>query len=77
MLFTEELSRKRYASRVVHSLIPPQHVFDLAEVLSSRMLELTEGRMWIGAHVRRGDCKHPSSHRYLSGPALTLSISIL
>jgi hypothetical protein len=59
MLFTEEPSRKRYASKVVHSLIPPQPVFDLAEVLSSRMLELTEGRMWMGAHIRRGDCKYP------------------
>jgi hypothetical protein len=59
MLFTEEPSRKIYASKVVHSLIPQQPVFDLAEVLSSRMLELTEGRMWMGAHIRRGDCKCP------------------
>ncbi|KAI9450405.1 hypothetical protein BJY52DRAFT_1227242 [Lactarius psammicola] len=55
MRFTEELGRSRYASTVVHSLVPPQKVFDLAEVLSSRMRLRTEGRMWMGAHMRRGD----------------------
>ncbi|KAH9021768.1 hypothetical protein EDB84DRAFT_1565207 [Lactarius hengduanensis] len=55
MFFTEDLRRKRFANTVVHSLIPPQKVFDLAEVLSSRMRQRTEGRMWMGAHMRRGD----------------------
>jgi len=55
MRFTEELSRKRYASKVVHSFIPSQSVFDLASVLSSRMRLRTEGRMWMGTHMRRGD----------------------
>jgi hypothetical protein len=56
MVVTEEIARKRYASRVVHSLIPPQKVFDLAEVLSSRMRLRTDGRLWMGAHMRRTDC---------------------
>jgi len=60
MRFTEELSRKRFASMAVHSLIPPQKVIDFAEVLSSRMRRLTEGRAWMGAHMRRGDCTFPS-----------------
>ncbi|KAI9439095.1 hypothetical protein H4582DRAFT_2056936 [Lactarius indigo] len=30
-------------------------LFDLAEVLSSRMRQLTGGRMWMGAHMRRGN----------------------
>ncbi|KAH9058115.1 hypothetical protein EDB87DRAFT_952861 [Lactarius vividus] len=55
MRFTEEQGRNRYANTVVHSLIPPQKIFDLAEVLSSRMLQRTEGRSWMGAHMRRGD----------------------
>ncbi|KAH9058099.1 hypothetical protein EDB87DRAFT_1564371 [Lactarius vividus] len=55
MFFTEDLRRKRYASAVVHSLVPPQKVLDLAEVLSSHMRQRTEGRMWMGAHMRRGD----------------------
>ncbi|KAH8993725.1 hypothetical protein EDB92DRAFT_376405 [Lactarius akahatsu] len=55
MMFTEDLQRKRFASSVVHSLIPPQKVLDLAEVLSLRMRQRTGGRMWMGAHMRRGD----------------------
>ena len=58
MRFTGHLARNRYASMVLYTLIPPQKVFDLAEVLASRMRVLTEGRMWMGAHMRRGDCKH-------------------
>jgi hypothetical protein len=57
MRFTGELARNRYAGTVVHTLIPPQKVFDLAEVLASRMRLLTEDRLWMGAHMRRGDCK--------------------
>lgn len=59
MRFTEEPSRKRFASKVVHALIPPQNIFDLAEVLSSRMRLRTDGRMWMGTHMRRGDCEYP------------------
>ncbi|KAH9065732.1 hypothetical protein EDB87DRAFT_1592884, partial [Lactarius vividus] len=55
MRFTGALARNRYANTVVHSLIPPQKVFDLAEVLASRMRLLTEDRLWMGAHMRRGD----------------------
>ncbi|KAH9051188.1 hypothetical protein EDB83DRAFT_2226273, partial [Lactarius deliciosus] len=70
MRFTEELGRNRYAGTVVHSLIPPQKIFDLAEVLSSRMRQRTEGRSWMGAHMRRGDFqrigwvmeKNPEAH---------------
>jgi len=55
MRFTEELARNQYANMVLHTLIPPQKVYDLAEVLASRMLLITEGRQWMGAHMRRGD----------------------
>ncbi|KAH9173215.1 hypothetical protein EDB89DRAFT_2068974 [Lactarius sanguifluus] len=55
MRFTGALERRRYAGTVAHALIPSQEVFDLAEVLSSRMRQRTGGRMWMGAHMRRGD----------------------
>jgi hypothetical protein len=58
MRFTEELARNRFASTVLHSLIPPQKTIDLAEALSFRMLLRTEGRLWMGAHMRRGDCEY-------------------
>ena len=60
MRFTEELARNQYANMVVHTLKPPQKVYDLAEVLASRMRLITEGRQWMGAHMRRGDCTSPS-----------------
>jgi|HubBroStandDraft_3_1064219.scaffolds.fasta_scaffold1044293_1 hypothetical protein len=74
MRFTEDLSRKRFTSKVVHSFIPPQKVFDLAKVLSSRMRLLTEGRMWMAAHMRRGDCKYLFCTRTQAERMLTLSI---
>jgi len=55
MRFTEAQSRNQYASMVVHTLIPPQKIYDLAEVLASRMRLITKGRQWMGAHMRRGD----------------------
>jgi len=73
MRFTEELSRERFASTVVHSFIPPQKVIDFAEVLSSRMRVLTEGRSWMGAHMRRGDCTFPPH----ASSGLTLTFSIM
>jgi hypothetical protein len=59
MRFTEDISRKRYVSTAVHSLIPPQNLLDLAEVLSARMRLRTDGRLWRGAHIRRRDCTLP------------------
>ncbi|KAH9021838.1 hypothetical protein EDB85DRAFT_1835765, partial [Lactarius pseudohatsudake] len=46
----------RYVGTVIHSLIQQQKVFDLAEVLSSRMRQRTGGRMWMrrGNFVRMG-----------------------
>jgi hypothetical protein len=45
---------------------PATEVLDLAEVLSSRMRLRTEGRMWMGAHMRRTDCKYHQSEQPLS-----------
>ena len=59
---TEELSRKKFASTVVHSIISTQNIFALAEVVASRMRQLSEGRLWMGAHIRRGDCTYTGIH---------------
>ncbi|KAI9509096.1 hypothetical protein F5148DRAFT_1148555 [Russula earlei] len=55
MRFTEEHSRAKYASMVVHSLGSPPKVTALAKVLAARMREMNGGRLWMGAHMRRGD----------------------
>jgi hypothetical protein len=57
MRFTGPRARANYASMVVYGIVPPLWVFDLGEILASRMSEVTEGRLWMGAHMRRGDCK--------------------
>ena len=74
MRFTEAPARNRYATMVVHSLIPPQMVFDLAEALAARMRLITEDRLWMGAHMRRGDCKYLFFPQSREQAALTLSI---
>jgi len=60
MRFTQESSRVRFANMVVHSLVFPPEVFALADVLAARMRELNGGRLWMGAHMRRGDCEYLS-----------------
>lgn len=32
-------------------------MIELADELSNRMIEKAGGRMWMGAHMRRGDCQ--------------------
>ena len=44
MRFTEQRARNQYANMVVHTLIPPQEVYDLAADLASRMRQLTNNR---------------------------------
>ncbi|KAI9512605.1 hypothetical protein F5148DRAFT_1373098 [Russula earlei] len=51
----KEPSRAKYASMVVHSLDSPPKVIALAKVLAARMREMNGGRLWMGAHMRRGD----------------------
>jgi hypothetical protein len=57
MRFTTGSARDRFASTVIHSNVPPKPILDLGEVLAARMRELTDGRLWMGAHMRRGDCE--------------------
>jgi hypothetical protein len=65
MRFSEEPSRTRFATMVVHSFIFTPKILGLAEVIAGRMRELNGGRLWMGAHMRRGDCE------YISSPPLT------
>lgn len=68
MRFTEQRARNQYANMVVHTLIPPQKVYDLAAVLASRMRQLTQNRQWMGAHMRRGDCTYHQFHHPAEKP---------
>jgi hypothetical protein len=57
MRFTGPRGRANYASMVVFGIISPPWVFELGEILAARMSDVTEGRLWMGAHMRRGDCE--------------------
>jgi hypothetical protein len=57
MRFTEDRARFRYASMAVYAFIQPQPILALAGTLSARMGQLNGGRLWMGAHIRRGDCE--------------------
>jgi len=63
MHFTTVLARARFASSVVHYNIPPKAILELGEVLAGRMRELNDNRLWMGAHMRRGDCELCCSYR--------------
>jgi hypothetical protein len=56
MRFTEVSGRTKYASLVLHDVRFPSKVFALADGLAARMRKMNGGRLWMGAHMRRGDC---------------------
>ena len=56
MRFTEDRARSKYASMIVHAFVQPQAILALGEILAVRMRQLNGGRLWMGAHIRRGDC---------------------
>jgi hypothetical protein len=57
MRFTEDRARLEYAGMAVHSILQPQPILALGEILAGRMRQLNGGRLWMGAHIRRGDCE--------------------
>ena len=57
MRFTDERARARYASMIVDAFVQPQQILALGEILAGRMRKLNGGRLWMGAHMRRGDCE--------------------
>ena len=63
MRFTTVTAHARFASSVLHYNIPPKPILELGEVLAGRMRELNDNRLWMGAHMRRGDCECCYSYR--------------
>ncbi|KAG1803473.1 uncharacterized protein BJ212DRAFT_1486964 [Suillus subaureus] len=53
--FTTLESRERYTQAVLYDFRLTDNVIELADQLSNRMVEKVGGRMWMGAHMRRGD----------------------
>jgi hypothetical protein len=42
---------------VVHHVVPIDKVYELARKLGLRMSAINNGRQWMAAHLRRGDCR--------------------
>ncbi|KAH7882514.1 hypothetical protein F5I97DRAFT_1816606 [Phlebopus sp. FC_14] len=53
--FTSEASRTRYTETVLYDMRLTDNVLELAEVVKNRLLALNGGRLWMAAHMRRGD----------------------
>jgi hypothetical protein len=50
-------ARDDFARLVLYDMQPAQKVLELADLFAHRMIELNGGTLWMGAHMRRGDCK--------------------
>ncbi|KAG1735593.1 uncharacterized protein EDB91DRAFT_1056235 [Suillus paluster] len=53
--FTTIESRERYTQTVLYDFRLTDNVVELADQLFNRMVEKAGGRMWMAAHMRRGD----------------------
>ncbi|KAL4065231.1 hypothetical protein J3A83DRAFT_4360512 [Scleroderma citrinum] len=55
LLFTSTPARDLFARLVLYDMTHTDRVKELAETMNTRMRELVGGRMWMSAHMRRGD----------------------
>ncbi|KAG8923727.1 hypothetical protein FRC02_010958 [Tulasnella sp. 418] len=55
MRFTSPEARDMFAATVLHSVQSPERFYKLAQKIHDRMVEKVGGRMWMSAHMRRGD----------------------
>jgi hypothetical protein len=57
MRFTTPAARDNFAKIVLHDVHPPPKVKSLALKVIERMDKLSNGRLWLASHMRRGDCE--------------------
>ncbi|KAG2144156.1 uncharacterized protein EDB93DRAFT_1241314 [Suillus bovinus] len=67
--FTTFENRERYTQAVLSDFRLTDNVIDLADLLSNRMVEKVGGRMWMGAHMRRGDCHLVATLKWTMEPS--------
>lgn len=68
--FTTPEARDAYSEMVLESFRPAERIMTLAKKIADRMTEVNGGRQWMGAHMRRGDCKQDES-RFFGGLLMT------
>lgn len=69
MTFTSPAARDSYTDMVLRGIKHLPSIQLVADAIAERMRELNDGRMWMAAHWRRGDCMH------LSTPNHSISIN--
>ena len=55
--FASTSARDAFARLVLYQIRHTDSVMELSATMARRMQELVGGRMWMGAHMRRGDCE--------------------
>lgn len=63
--FTTEEARDNFARIVLQDIHVTSRVVELAQKIIERMDMLNDGRSWMAAHMRRGDCKCHSEPPYI------------
>lgn len=72
--FTTSQARENFSRLVLYQMRPIDKILELASRLDERMLALNEGRMWMAAHMRRGDCMYSVSYSLNEGHKLTTAL---
>lgn len=54
--FTSTYNRDIFSRLVLYEMLHTDRVLDLANLFHERMSKRNGGRMWMAAHMRRGDC---------------------
>lgn len=55
LYFTSAANRSRYSQTVLYDMRLTDNVLSLAAQIRDRMLAMNNGRLWMAAHMRRGD----------------------
>lgn len=62
--FTEASARDEFTAIVLNGVVHPQAFDVIADEVAERMFQMNDGRIWMGAHMRRGDCKLSPTIRF-------------
>ena len=57
MWFTSQATREDFVRLVLHDMTYRDEVNEFARILEARMRDKVHGRMFLSAHMRRGDCE--------------------
>lgn len=58
MRFTTQSMRELFQRLVLHHVVPLDKVYELARKFDLRISAINDGRQWMAAHIRRGDCRY-------------------